>query len=90
MSLEEEVCSDDLLETLRRVRELAEDGDLEVVSEDVFRVLQGLGIALRGPVNALEAGLVVVGLGTKDKRLDGYQHLQTNGESITNTFAKLQ
>ena len=76
MPLEEEVRPDDLFESLRRRLQLPQDGVLEVVPEHVLVVLEGLLVALGGPVEALEARLVVVRLRAQDQRLDGDQDLR--------------
>jgi len=59
-----------LFESLRGVLKLSDDGVSQVVLEDLFRVLKRLRVALRRAVHPLVAGLIVVGLGAQDQRLD--------------------
>jgi hypothetical protein len=56
--------------------QLSEHGILEVVLEDLLRVLVRFGVALRGAVHALEARLVVVRLAAQDQGLDGDKDLK--------------
>ena len=75
------MCLYNLLETLGRVLDLSQDGIPQVVLEHVLRVLEGLLVALRCPVQALEAGFVVVRFGTENKGLDRYEDLKVNVKS---------
>ena len=80
-SLEVEMRLDDVLKPLGRVAQLSEHRVLEVVLEHVLRILVRLCVSRGGAVHALESGLVVVGLGAQDQRLNGDQDLE-NGQYV--------
>jgi hypothetical protein len=65
-----------LFEAFRGVEELPDDCVLEVILENFFRIFKRFRLALGGPVHSLVAGLVVVGLGAENQRLDRDQDLK--------------